>query len=395
MTCSKKFNEQSNAVKSKNKLGFLRNIFLAAIIGYYGQGALYPIGSILSQSLLVIILFISVFFLYRSLMIKEKKSLFYKAWTALLVLNIVGYIFTAGTFNHSQFGMFKGILMASLPFYPSYYFAKNNVFRKKDLIRYLFIALPILIFQFYGNIDILQDRYAQDRDLVLNISYTFVAYIPFVFLLKKKVVLSSVMMAILLFFVIIGSKRGAFITGSLGLVMFIFYHMRTLSKEYGVWKYFMLFVGLGLLGYFTYDTYVNNDFLITRLNQMDEGSGRVRIFTKIFNDWKESDSFIQLIFGNGFAASITITGSLAHNDWLELLSNFGLLGFSTYLILFYSSIKILRNRAWSAEKKILLFTVILMWFSTSLYSMGYTNISNGYLRAIMLGFLLGGGNTLK
>lgn len=376
---------------------FISNIFFVAIIGYYAQGALYPTGTIISQFLLITIVGICLIYFLSNNIEHSKKSLFYKAWTILWIINILGFLLSGQYSNSHHFGMIKGVLMSSLPFYPVYFFTKHNIIRFHELIGFSLLTLIVLVLQFYYSIDILQNRFSKEQDLVVNISYTFAALIPYVFLYKKNIALAYSVMAVLLFFIILGSKRGAFITGVVGLFLYFYYQIKTVSKKHQARSYLLIILGVVTIGYFLYTTYISNEYLITRLHQLDEdqGSGRIGIFSKLITDWLLSDSYTNLIFGKGFAASLTIAGNFAHNDWLELLSNFGLMGFSTYLLLFYSSTKNLHNRTWSAEKKILLFTVILMWFSTSLYSMGYTNISNGYLRAIILGYLLGGGNTLK
>lgn len=93
------------------------------------------------------------------------------------------------------------------------------------------------------------------------------------------------------------------------------------------------------------------------MENMLEGnvSGRDRIYANIFNGWLDSDNFINLLFGYGFAGSRLLSGSghFAHNDWLELLSNFGLLGVTIYIVLFYSASKFIRNNKWGSDKKII------------------------------------------
>lgn len=131
------------------------------------------------------------------------------------------------------------------------------------------------------------------------------------------------------------------------------------------------------------------------MENMLEGnvSGRDRIYANIFNGWLDSDNFINLLFGYGFAGSRLLSGSghFAHNDWLELLSNFGLLGVTIYIVLFYSASKFIRNNKWGSDKKIIFITILGIWFVTTLFSMGYTSMG-GYLNAIMLGYLIGSKN---
>ena len=82
----------------------------------------------------------------------------------------------------------------------------------------------------------------------------------------------------------------------------------------------------------------------------------------------------------------------AHNDWLELLSNFGLFGVIVYIMLFFAAYKLIRNPNWGdTDKRLFMLTVIIMWFLITLFSMGYTS-SDGYLKAMLLAYLIGNRN---
>ena len=201
-------------------------------------------------------------------------------------------------------------------------------------------------------------------------------------------------MLILVFFIIQGSKRGAIITGVVGVFIYIYYQLRTIEKKHRVKGYFITAIGIVALGYFIYNFYLENEFLSYRMESLLEGggSGRDVIFSKILSGWYNSDNLMNLLFGYGFAGSQKITGGLfAHNDWLELLSNYGLIGVSIYLMLFYSAYKLIRYSQWYSDKRILFICVVSMWFLVTLFSMAYTS-TGGYLQAIMLAYLIGSDN---
>ena len=376
----------------KMKLGYIRDLLFISIAGYFSQGVFYAKGSTISQLFLIIIIAISSYYFIRMFLMEHKKSLFYNAWTALLVVNIIGFIFTGTISSKEDQGMFKGILLSSLPFYPLYYFARRGALQSKHLIRFLIIILPITMSQYFFNANrILMERDSGNEDVVNNLAYSFVWLLPFAFLFKKRKLLSIGFAAFLMFFIILGAKRGALITGAIGLLVFIYYQMRTVSRRNRKRGYAILLIGVVTLGYYTYDFYQKNEFLVARMDNLDGGSGRVIIFKSILNNWSSNDHIRHLVFGNGFLASkdLSATGNRAHNDWLELLSNFGLIGLVIYGILFYAAIKIILEKNWGIDKKSLMLTVILMWFFVTMFSMGYTNGANGYLRAIILGLLIG------
>ena len=118
---------------------YIRDLLLSLFVIYYAQGSLYTQGSIISQSALLLIFALSGVYLVKTLIKKNNKNSFYKAWTALLLLNIVGFFFTGTMSNPLHFGMFKGILMTSLPFYPFYYLSQKGVLKSKHLLLFFIV----------------------------------------------------------------------------------------------------------------------------------------------------------------------------------------------------------------------------------------------------------------
>lgn len=367
-------------------------LLLFFIIFYNSQGVIYPKGSAISQLSLIIILGISGLYFIKTLLFNFKKDLFYKSWTALLLLNVFGFIFTGNISDPIHYAMIKGILISLLIFYPFYYFSSRQILLSKDLIIFFIILIPITVAQFYlKEQEILLSRTINNVNVVNNTAYDFVWLMPFAFLIKNKKVISVVTMIILMFFIIQGAKRGAIVTGGIGILFYIYYQLRTISRKNRIRGYIGSFIGLIGMGYYAYSFFIQNEYLIERLQQMEEGvvSGRDIIYANLLNAWYNSDSYIELILGYGFAVSVKLsgTGNVAHNDWLELLSNFGLLGVSIYLVLFYSGVKKIFVSDWDKNKRIVMGVVMTMWFLITLFSMGYT-IDGGYLKAILLGYLI-------
>lgn len=368
-------------------------ILFSLIIIYFAQGVFYATGSLISQGCLFVFLAISGIYFIKTILIRREKNLFFKTWTALLLINVLSFVFTGYLSNPNHFGMFKGILISSLPFYPVYYFSQKNILRSKHLIVLFFVMLIISILQFYYNKElILLERISDNENVVNNAAYMFVNLIPFVFLIKKRKTISLFTMLFLSFFIIQGSKRGAILTGSVGLLIFIYFQLRTIEKKHRVKGYLFTVISLLVVSYYTYTFYLENEFLIQRMELLSDGgySGRDIIYKNIFNSWYYSDNLLNIVFGFGFASSLELsgTGNFAHNDWLELLSNYGLLGVSIYLLLFYSAYKLMKNSQWDSDKRILFFCVVAMWFLTTLFSMAYTS-TGGYLQAIVMAYLMG------
>lgn len=364
-------------------------LFLFAL--YFAQGSLYPTGSLISQGCLLFILIISGIFFAKTLLLKEEKNLFFKAWTILLLLNIIGFIVTANFADATQVSVFKSILVCMLPFYPFYYFSRMGQLNSSHLTLFLMLMIPITVLQFFTNQKTIMTEF-DSENVVNNIAYSFVRLMPFVFLFKSKKLIAGSIMVLLMAFIIQGAKRGAIMTGAIGLLTYFYYQIKTVEKSKRIRGYFIGAIVIVILSAFAYETFINNEFLINRMLSMLEGntSGRSIIYSKIWESWYNSGSFINLLFGFGFAGSLVLTGGhYAHNDWLELLSNFGLLGFFAYLFMFYAVIRIIVNKKWILEKRIILFAIVAMWLLTTMGSMWYTSL-DGYTQAILLAYLIGG-----
>ncbi len=358
---------------------------------YHLQGSIYPMGSIISQFAILLILLISGIYFAKTLLIKNNKNIFYYAWTLLLLLNIIGFILTADFSNERHPRMFKNILGCLLPFYPFYYFANQDNLNKTDLIRFFLIMLPIGIMQFLFNRNQFMSLSTtlDDQNMVNNLAYFFVGLMPFTFLIRNRI-FSMLLMGMIMIFIIQGAKRGAIVSGSVGLLIYFYYQISSVEKNKQIGSYAIVLVMVIILGFVVYETFLSNEFLIRRMISIAEGntSNRDIIYKNIFGHYYHSKNILNFITGYGFAGSLRIAGAYAHSDWLELLSNFGLIGLGIYVFLFYSSAKCILNNDWKRDKQVLMLAITMIWFLVSLISMWYLSLL--YFGHVMsLGYLTG------
>lgn len=370
---------------------FLRDFLLLLVAVYFAQGAFYEAGSVVSKLSLLLVLLISSFYLVRLLTIKSKKDLFYYAWAALLFLNFVGFIFE-GNFSGIHFSQIRNILTAFLPFFPFYYFAYKGDLSKEHLLRFFMLLIPIAIAGFYSSrSSMLLESIGDSENIVTNTAYFFVALIPYVFLWGKHKVLSVLNLLLLLFFIVQGAKRGALIVGVAGALVFIYYLLSNVDSKKRMQSFLITLVGVLLLMMFAYNFYLSNEFLISRMSNLtDGGSGRDLIYFNLINNWYDSNSIINHLFGFGFVSTVKYsgTGHLAHNDWLELLTNFGLLGVFIYFFAFYSATRFILNKKIERKSRLIMLAIVLIWFLKTIFSMYYT-ASGTILPSVLMGFLFG------
>ena len=108
-------------------------------------------------------------------------------------------------------------------------------------------------------------------------------------------------------------------------------------RKWYFWLILGLIIGTGV--------FINNsigEVLVNRFAETSEtgGNGRVDIYLNIWNQFKHS-SIPEQLFGHGYMAVKRINYDiLAHNDFLQLLYDGGLMGVLLYLIFWFFLIRI-------------------------------------------------------
>ena len=368
----------------------LKNIFFGFVIVYFSQGVLYPNGSIISKVSLLVILLISSFFLFYTMLIVEKKPVFYWVWFSLLFVNVLGYFYGLehGGIYYSQI---KNICIAILPFYFIYFLSIKNYIGKNYLLFFMLLICPLMIMSLYIDKSNSIDEYMVDENQVVsNTAYIFVALLPYVFLWGEKKLFAFLNMLLVLFFVFQGAKRGALVTSLVGMLIFLYYQITNFKPGKKLISIFFTFFTLNLFTIIVYYFYKTNEYLIYRMQNLNNTSNRDVIYQNLWNTWYNTESMFNVFFGFGFVASVEYSGLgyLAHNDWLELLINFGLFGVFLYFTILLSLIYLIFFGNLSRENKFILITIVVIWIFQTLFSMYYTS-SLTLFSAILMGYILG------
>jgi hypothetical protein len=225
-------------------------------------------------------------------------------------------------------------------------------------------------------------------DVVDNTVYLFIGLLPFVFLFRKKL-LSLLFLMIIWFFMIQSAKRAAILCGIAALALIVFEYLYTSEGKSKIKRYIVSIFLLFVIGYFGYDLYQQNQFLIGRMESMlgGESSGRDYLIETLLEVWYQSDSLIPYLFGYGYNASSLYTVHVSHNDWVDMLVSFGLMGLLIYLALFRLLLLQVFQKNWSGDKKVILLLVLCIALITSLTSRWYWS-SFAYMQILILPYLL-------
>lgn len=369
----------------------LRNFLFVLLIIYFAQGTLYSTGSIIGKSSLLALLIVSLYCCFKSLIVKSHKPLFFYSIAFLLLLNLIGFI-VGGNYEGIYFSQLRSIATALLPFFSFYYLTKKGCLEDKHLIGFFVLMAPLAIASFYQSRgEALSELNIASESVVTNVTYLFVSLVPFVFFWGKRKVLAICSLLVLIFFIIQGAKRGALIAASVGVMVFAYYQFINIPPEKRIRGYLFALVGLFAISAFAIHFFESNEFLMRRMQAISGGgSGRERIYSHLLFAWYNSDSILNYLFGFGFVATVDKSGFglLAHNDWLELLINFGLLGVAIYLLLFFSIARFVLSPETTKRYRLVMLAIAGMWFLQTLFSMYYTASSTA-ISMVVLGYLAG------
>jgi hypothetical protein len=114
----------------------------------------------------------------------------------------------------------------------------------------------------------------------------------------------------------------------------VFVSVRTTSNNRKriivVLTFFLIIIGWRFLIHF----YESNNYFQYRIESTLEGrvSGRDVIYSTLWQHYLNNSNIIQLSFGEGAYHTFNIAGNDAHNDWLELLIDCGLVTTLIYLV---------------------------------------------------------------
>lgn len=374
-----------NSINLKTSTPIL--FFFSLIVIYFLQGSLYPSGSIVSQGALVIsILFNSYYFV--KVVISKNKLSFINWWSIFIAFIVCGFVLTGEYTNPLFVSQLKNILYFMTGFYPIYYWTSNGLLTGNHLRNLLLVLLPVFIVSFFTSQVTLKIE-ENSENVVNNASYMFVSLLPFLFLLNKRILSLSITLLILAFLVI-GSKRGALLIGGVVAIMILYYNLKYTQGKNIFSKLrntILVSVVLCLGLYYLIDVVESNNYVFDRLES--KHSTRPENYLALFNNWYNSTTYADLLFGYGYFSSphYTPEGVMAHNDWLEMLNDFGLIGIVLYAImLFYYSKVIFELK--ETKHKYISFSILLIWIFVSMLSMWMNNYVN-VTYAILIGYLVG------
>lgn len=377
------------------------NIYLFVILLCALNGTLYPSGSLLAKGLQFVLLLMSFYYtLYANL--RYKLPIYFKALNVLLVMfTVYGLLLLLGGEQMyvqislrkvSNIEYIRSIYLSLFPIYPFYVFAKQGLLKEDTIKVWFFIFLVLAIRSFYRSqerqLQAAFERGSSREEFTNNVGYTFVALLPALVVFYKKPVIQYFGLMVCAYFIVFAMKRGAILIGSVCMVWFLVTNLKKVPKKRRrilvIASVSVVLAGIYLVNYMM----ETSAYFRYRLAQTEEGysSGRDNLYRTFFYHFINEDNPWRFLFGNGANATLKIGVNSAHNDWLEIAINQGLLGLIVYLIYwiyFYVSWKKTKQHP---QAFMAVGMIFIVYFISTLFSMSYNCMSR--CAAMVLGYYL-------
>lgn len=352
----------------QNKFILIRNLAVFCMIGnllYF----VFPFPAIVWRLSFVLL---SLYCVYKDY-VQCSFSGIEKAILMFTGLNLI-YFFVSYLWSNPSTTTLGNTLYALLAFVMFAFLGKKGILTHKFILVSAILLTVAAIPSFYNAQQLALTKIASGSDeTTVNASTIFLMLLPLLFCLRNRVV-SLVLFCVYLFFLISGAKRGNILAAVIPAVLYAWMLYKENKKN--VFKISVFIIAIVAVALWVKDLILSNNYLLSRYEQTLEGntSGRDVIYSIMWNMWSGTDSIVNLLFGFGYNGTFLYSPihKFAHNDWLEILVDFGLLGALFYAAIFISFAR-LYFRLDRGYPRLVCIAIVSIWFMKTLYSMGFTD----------------------
>ena len=377
-------------------LKFLKNpcnIYISLLTFYSMQGTMIPTGgSALSQMIVLVTMLMGLYYTVKVVAMKGKPVYFNGLNLLFFIFVVYGLVLLFSDHHYvvkgrrlggevSNFTYLKSILLSFPNIYAFYFFSIKKYLTENLLKRWIFVFMGAAVFIFIDfQMTTIQELLLEGMDVdevTNNVGYLFVALIPSVALFKHKSLLQYGMIIFCMAFIVMGMKRGAIIVGVLLVLYFLYfnyrYHQSMSKAKVLFFSILIVFAVAYIVGYMM----ESSDYFMARIAQTEEGgtSGRDEIYDFFWGHFKNEPDVFKFFLGNGANATLGIGVNYAHNDWLEIAINQGVLGLMAYAFYWLCFLKTIWNTKHNNTARLVLSLCFISFFIMTIFSMSYTEYS--------------------
>lgn len=290
-----------------------------------------------------------------------------------------------------SYNYIKSIYLSLLPIYPFYYYTKKGYLTAERLRIWGLIFLASVTMSYFRMqreaLAQLVEEGSSVEEVTNNTGYLFLSILPMLVIYRKKPLLQFASFAFVMAFLIIGMKRGAIIIGAISAIYFMW---RVIKSSRGNTRFLFIFLSVAICGgvvYFFIHEMATSDYMQQRLESTMEGnsSGRDNLYSFFWHYFTDEADVLHYLIGRGANGTLEIYYNYAHNDWLEIAVNQGVLGlvvYAFYFLEFYKTWKCATN----TDAKTILALMLFIFFAMTLFSMSYADMT--YVATAPFGYAL-------
>ena len=380
------------------------NIYFALWCLYRLQGPLYPSGSVIAKFILMLLLVWSIMIMFKVIMHRGGLPSYLRALSVfLLMTTLYGlmlilsgqelYITEDVYIKTSNFDYLKNIYSSLLPVFVFFEYSTRGEMTMRNVVIFTVVLLVINILSFFydrSQAMILAIQSGRHVDgFTLNIGYKFLSLFPLILLCRKRPLNQYLLTIITLFFVILCMKRGAILIALICFPLLIISTMKTAKGRQRLFITILSVFSLLVATYIVINLLSTNVYFAHRIEQTLEGdsSNRDKIYFTFLNHFFSETNAFRFLLGNGANATLEIGMNYAHNDWLEIAINNGLLGIVIY-IWYYIALLLdyFKTKKYNKHYGDVIMMVFIIMLASSLFSMSYSSMDREL--SIVLGFVL-------
>lgn len=375
-------------------MNFLKNpcnIYLSFLTFYLIQGVMIPTGgTVFSQLILSCAMLMGIYYTIKTICLPNIPVYFtglnmlffmFIIYGILLLFSNHHYIIIFSWSEVPNSTFLKNIFLSLPNVYVFYYFSRKGYLTEKALKKWVIVFLASSVFRYIDNqmalLNMMQLKGVQTKEMTNNMGYLFVALMPTIAVFKDKVRIQYGILILCMAFIMMAMKRGAIIVGTIMLIYILYFNYKY-NKNVSKRKVIVFSLFIIVAAYFITEYMMeSSDYFMSRIEQTKEGnsSGRNALYERYWNHFKNETDIFKYLLGNGANATLGIGVNYAHNDWLEIAIDEGVLGLVIYCIYWFCFWRTIASIKYNITAKLVLTLTFISFLIMTVFSMSYTEYS--------------------
>ena len=359
------------------------NIYVALVLVYEFLSATIHGGLVASLCNYVVFAWSFIYF-FKTVSNFQKEPAVVKAlavfYLALAIYGVIilveGKTFMGGLINARIIPSTNYLYKASwslLPIFVFYDFAKKGQLTKQFMLKWIYVFGAVAMISYYAKEE--QAMLRRDAEEVTNnAGYLIISLLPMFVFLKDRSKAQYLLIAGTLILALQAMKRGAILVGLLAVAIHFWYLLRNAKKTIKIEVFLALLIVSFAVSNMFDRLEESSEYFQERVEDTMEGetSGRDVIHGFLIDYYLNEYTPLEQLLGRGGNATLEVYGMFAHNDWIELAINQGLLGMLLYLFFWIAFVKLLFKKNIPPEIRTSLAMIFAIYFLMTFFSMSYS-----------------------